>query len=342
MSFDNVVDTLTLEEIVPRVVDTVLRGNVFATKMLSKTKRFGAATMDFPIKYQVGTSIQSFLGFDALPTSFTDTRVLMKYNPRFSAANVALAGTDIASNNTAAKVLDLTEVEMISRAQDLADGIGNMLWGTGTGNSNKDFLGLGAIVDNGNAVPTIGGLSRSTYTTLQSTVTVATTLSLATMRTLYNAIADATVVPTRSYTDYPTWSLYEQLLQPQEKIYKEVNIVPNYKGYEGFSGLMYAGLEVVPDRKATAGYFYMLNENYLDFYGLDVALDAYEGAKKVEVASKLFTGNSYNEVSNLGFYWTGFIKSNTQFAWNSFIILGGNLCTDNPRRHGVLTGITGI
>lgn len=323
-------------------MDTVLRGNVFATKMLSKTKRFGAATMDFPIKYQVGTAIQSFLGFDALPTSFTDTRVLMKYNPRFSAANVALAGTDIAANNTAAKVLDLTEVEMISRAQDLADGIGTMLWGTGTGNNNKDFLGLGAIVDNGNTVSTIGGLSRSTYTTLQSTVTAASTLSLATMRTLYNAIADATVVPTRSYTDYPTWALYEQLLQPQEKIYKEVNIVPNYKGYEGFSGLMYAGLEVVPDRKATTGYFYMLNENYLDFYGLDVALDAYEGAKKVEVASKLFAGNSYNEVSNLGFYWTGFIKSNMQFAWNSFIILGGNLCTDNPRRHGVLTGITGV
>lgn len=342
MAFDNVVDTLTLEEIVPRVVDTVLRGNVFATKMLSKTKRFGAATMDFPIKYQVGTAIQSFLGFDALPTSFTDTRVLMKYNPRFSAANVALAGTDIAANNTAAKVLDLTEVEMISRAQDLADGIGSMLWGNGTGNSNKDFLGLGAIVDNGNSVATIGGLSRSTYTTLQSTVTVAATLSLATMRTLYNAIADATVVPTRAYTDYPTWALYEQLLQPQEKIYKEVNIVPNYKGYEGFSGLMYAGLEMVPDRKATAGYLYFLNENYLDFYGLDVALDAYEGAKKVEVASKLFVGNSYNEVSNLGFYWTGFIKSNTQFAWNSFIILGGNLCTDNPRRHGVLTGITGV
>lgn len=342
MAFDNVVDTLTLEEIVPRVVDTVLRGNVFATKMLSKTKRFGAATMDFPIKYQIGTAVQSFLGFDALPTSFTDTRVLMKYNPRFSAANVALAGTDIAANNTAAKVLDLTEVEMISRAQDLADSIGSMLWGTGTGNSNKDFLGLGAIVDNGNTVSTIGGLSRSTYTTLQSTVTVAATLSLSTMRTLYNAIADATVVPTRSYTDYPTWALYEQLLQPQEKIFKEVNIVPNYKGYEGFEGLMFAGLEIVPDRKATAGYMYFLNENYLNFYGLDVALDAFEGAKKVEVASKLFAGNSYNEVSNLGFYWTGFIKVNTQFAWNSFIILGGNLCTDNPRRHGVLTGITGI
>lgn len=342
MAFDNVVDTLTLEEIVPRVVDTVLRANTFATKMLSKTKRFGAATMDFPIKYQVGTAVQSFLGFDALPTSFTDTRVLMKYNPRFVAANVALAGTDILANNTAAKVLDLTRVEMQSRAQDLADGIGTMLWSDGTGNNNKDFLGLGAIVDNGNSVSTIGGLSRSTYTTLQSTVTAAATLSLSTMRTLVNAISDATVVPTRSYTDYASWALYEQLLQPQEKIFKEVNIVPNYKGYEGFAGLMYAGMEIVPDRKATSGVMMFLNENYLDFYGLDADLEAFEGSKKVDVAGKLFTGNSYNEVANLGFYWTGFIKVNTQFAFNSFIVLAGNLCTDNPRRHGKLTGIAGV
>lgn len=342
MAFNNTVDTLTLEEIVPRVVDTVLRGNTFTTKMLSKTKRFGAATMNFPIKYQIGTAIQSFLGMDALPTSFTDTRVLLKYNPKFVAANVALAGTDLLANNTAAKVLDLTEVEMKSRAQDLADGIGTQLWADGTGNAGKDLLGLAAIVDDGNSVATIGGLSRSTYTTLDSTVTTAATLSLATMRTLYNAIADATVAPSRAYTDYPTWSLFEQLLQPQEKIYKEVNIVPNYKGYEGFSGLMYAGMEVVPDRKATTGVMMFLNENYIDFYGLDADLAAFEGSKKVSVSSKLFTGNQYNEVDNLGFYWTGFIKTNTQFAFNSFIILAGNLCTDNPRRHGKLKSITGI
>jgi hypothetical protein len=310
--------------------------------MLSKTKRFGAATMDFPIKYQIGTAIQSFLGFDTLPTSFTDTRVLMKYNPKFVTANVALAGTDIITNNTAAKVLDLTEVEMASRAQDLADGIGSMMWSDGTGNNSKDILGLTAIVDNGNTVATIGTLSRSTYTTLQGTVTVAATLSLSTMRTLYNAIADATVAPTRGYTDYPTWALYEQLLQPQEKIFKEVNIVPNYKGYEGFAGLMYAGMEIVPDRKATTGNLVFLNENYLDFYGLDTDLEAFEGSRKVDVASKLFTGNQYNAVGNLGFYWTGFIKVQNQFAFNSFIILAGNLCTDNPRRHGKLTGITGI
>lgn len=342
MAFNNVVDTITLEEIIPRVVDTVLRSNTFATKVLSKTKRFGAATMDFPIKYQVGTAIQSFLGFDALPTSFTDTRVLLKYNPKFVAANVALAGTDLIANNTNAKVLDLTKVEMQSRAQDLADGLGTMLWADGTGNGGKDVLGLAAIVDDGTSVATIGGLSRSTYSTLNSTKTSATTLSLATMRTLYNNIADATIAPTRAYSDYPTWALFEQLLQPQEKIYKEVNIVPNYKGYEGFAGLMYAGMEIVPDRKATSGQMVFLNENFIDFYGLDADLEAFEGAKKVDVSGKLFAGNQYNEVGNLGFYWTGFIKVNTQFAFNSFIILAGNLCTDNPRRHGKLTNIAGV
>ena len=342
MAFDNVVDTLTLEDIVPVVVDTVLRTNRFLTKALSKTKRFKAATQDFPIKYQVGTAIQSFLGFDALPTAFTDTRVLMKFNPRFVAANVALAGTDIMANNVAAKVLDLTEVEMQSRAQDLADALGTMAYAAGTSNNNKDILGLAALVDNGTNVSTIGGLSRSTYATLQSTVTAGATLSLSGIRTLYNNIVDAGVVPTRVYTDFPTWALYEQLLQPQEKIFKEVNIVPNYKGYSGFDGLMFSGLEIVPDRKCTTGYFYMLNEDYLDFYGLDTELAGFDKSEKVNVTGKLFEGNGYSETKNLGFYWTGWIKSTTQMAFNSFIVLAGNLLTNNPRRHGVLTGVTGI
>lgn len=51
MAFDNVVDTITLEDIVPRVVDTVLRTNRFITTQLAKTKKFRAATQDFPKFY---------------------------------------------------------------------------------------------------------------------------------------------------------------------------------------------------------------------------------------------------------------------------------------------------
>lgn len=339
MAYNNQVDTLTLEYIAPRVVDTVLRANRFTTEMLTKTKEFRAATIDFPIKYQKGTATQAFNGFDVLPTSFTDTRILMKYNPRFNASNVALAVTDISANNTAAKVLDLTEVEMMSRAQDLADSIGTQLYADGTGTGNKEFIGLANIVDDTSA---IGGLSRSTYTTLASTVTASSgTLSLFKMRTLSNAISDASVMPTKAYTDYATWALYETLLQPQEKINKEVNLAPNFKGYTGFDALVFAGLPVIADRKCTTGVLFFLNTNFLDFYGLPV-LSGEMAGKPVKVGGKLFSGNQYDEAANLGFFWTGWIKSTNQLAYNSFIVLGGNLVTDNPRRHGKLTGITTV
>ena len=342
MAFTNRVDTLTLDFLVPNVVDTVLRANVFATAMLAKTKKFRSSTMDFPIKYQKGVAGQSFAGFDVLPTSASDTRVLMVYNPRFYAINVALPGTEIAANNTIQKVMDLATVEMRSRAQDMADDIGTLMYADGTGNSSKDFLGLAALVDDGNSVSTIGGLSRSTYTTLQSTVTASSgTLSLAKMRTLYNAIADATVVPTTSYTTYTVWQLYESLLQPQERIMKDVKIAENFKGYTGFKTLEFAGLPVIPDRKCTSGVLFFLNEEFVDFYALPTAIPQF-GGEPVPVASKLFTGNSYNEVGSLGFSWTGWIKATNQFAFNSFITVGGNLITDNPRRHGKLTGITTV
>jgi hypothetical protein len=266
----------------------------------------------------------------------------MVYNPRFYAINVALPGTEIAANNTIQKVMDLATVEMRSRAQDMADDIGTLMYADGTGNSSKDFLGLAALVDDGNSVSTIGGLSRSTYTTLQSTVTASSgTLSLAKMRTLYNAIADATVVPTTSYTTYTVWQLYESLLQPQERIMKDVKIAENFKGYTGFKTLEFAGLPVIPDRKCTSGVLFFLNEEFVDFYALPTAIPQF-GGEPVPVASKLFTGNSYNEVGSLGFSWTGWIKATNQFAFNSFITVGGNLITDNPRRHGKLTGITTV
>ena len=339
MAFTNRVDTLTLDYLVPQVVDTVLRANVFATSMLAKTKKFRSSTMDFPIKYQKGVAGTSFSGFDVLPTSASDVRVLMVFNPKFYAINVALPGTEIAANNTVQKVMDLATVEMRSRAQDMADDIGTILYADGTGNGSKDFNGLGVVVDD---TLSIGGLSRSTYATLASTVTASSgTLTLLKMRTLYNAISDATVIPTTAYTTYAVNAFYEQLLQPQERIMKDVQLASNFKGYTGFKSLEFAGLPVIADRKCTTGVLFFLNEDYLDFYALPTAIPQF-GGEPVPVASKLFVGNSYNEVGSLGFSWTGWIKSTNQFAFNSFITLGGQLITDNPRRHGKLTGITGV
>lgn len=344
MAFSTEVDVLTMEDIMPDVVDTVLRSNEFTTRIMTKdTKKFRAATQDFPFKYAKGTATQSFIGFQTLPTSLTATRQLLKYNPAFNEANVALATTDVAANNTLRKVLDLTEVEMISRAQDLADSIGTQFYGSQT--SPTDFLGLGNIVS---ATGSIGGQSRATYSTLQSTVTASSgTLSLFKMRTLFNNIADGEVQPDEAFTDYSTWALYEALLQPQERIAKEVgvNVAPNFKGYTGYRSIMWAGMPITPDRKCTAGSLFMLNMDFLNFFTLDMlgGLDkgGYSG-EKVKVGSKLFLGSQYSADENFGFFWTGFIHATNALAWNSFIVVAGNLISANPRRQGVLTGITGI
>jgi hypothetical protein len=159
---------------------------------------------------------------------------------------------------------------------------------------------------------------------------------------MYNAIADATVVPTEIYTTYEIWALFETLLQPQEHIMKQVSIAPNFKGYSGFDSLMFAGLPVIADRKCTTGYMYFLNTDFIDFHGLKALVADGMTGKPIKVGGKLFVGNQYEEASNLGFFWTGWIKATTQLAYNSFIVVGGNLVTDNPRRHGKLTGITGV
>lgn len=342
MAFSTEVDVLTMEDIMPNVVDTVLRANALTTRlMLKDTKKFRAATQDFPVKYQKGTATTSFIGFQTLPTSLTATRTLMKFTPAFNESNVALATTDVAANNTLRKVLDLTEIEMISRAQDLADSIGTQFYGSQA--LSTDFLGLGNIVS---ATGTIGGLSRTTYSTLQSTVTASGgTLSLYKMRTLWNAIADGEVAPTEGFTDYTTWALYETLLQPTERIVKDINPAPNFKGYTGYQSLLFAGLPITPDRKATSGYLYFLNTDFLNFYTLDMlgGLDkgGYSG-EKVKVGSKLFLGSQYTPDENFGFFWTGFIHATNALAWNSFIVVGGNLVSANPRRQGVLTGITSV
>lgn len=346
--FDNRVDTLTLDYLAPYVVDTVLRENVFALRVLSKSKEFKSSTMDFPIIYSTGVQGTSFLGFDELPTSASDTRVLMVYQPRFYAVNCALPGSDIMANNTVQKVLDLATIEMKQRAQVMANAVGMLMYGAGTGNNNKDFLGLTALDDDGTNVGTIGNLSRTAYPTLQGTNTAATanTLTLASIRTLFNAISDAGVEPTENIMDRSVWALYERLLQPQERIVKEENSSANFKGFTGYSRLEWAGMPVIADRQSSSagysGYWWMLNTNFLDWYALPEATKQF-GGQPIKVASRYIEGNSYGpEVDSLGFSWTGWIKSYNQFAFNSYVVLGGNLITEDPRRHGKLTGLTTV
>lgn len=297
--------------------------------------------MNFPIKYTKGVPSVAFNGFDLLPITQQPVSVNETFYPTFVATNVALSGTDLSINKTQMQTLNLMQTMMESRSQDAADDIGNFLQGDGTSFGGKAPSGLANIVDNGTVAATYGGLSRATYTGLNSTVTAsAGTISLLKVRQLWNAISDGQVRPDTILTDYTTWSYFEQLLTPFQRNAGDFNRTQAQSAQaSGYSQMYWDGMEVFRDKKVVTGNFYELNTEFLKWYGLQW----WEG-EKVSPRAKNIEGNVYSEkqYAPSAFTWTGWIRAYNQGAVNGFMIFGGQLiCTANFRQ-GVLTGVTGV
>lgn len=349
MSFGTRVTTTTQSKLLPKVVDTVLNSNVLATRVLTKAAKWNGERMKFPVKHAKNTTGTSFSGFDSFSTSATNNRVNMEFTPKFYQMTVALPLDELSVNATEEKVIDLAKLEMQSTSHDMADDIGDLFYGDGTGNGSKDFLGLEAIVDDGTNAGTYGTLSRTTYSSqLKSTVTASGgTLSLAKMAALYSAVTSGSQKTTLGLCSETIFNLYEQLLQPQERIAKDVSMVKSggnmgkagtgMVGGTGFTGLYYKGFPILADEKATSGVLYFLNEDYLDWYALPVAM-----TQKVSYRSQDIEGNDYSEVTGLGFSWSGWIKPTNAASVVGHVYLGGELLSSNPRRHGKLTGVTSV
>lgn len=342
------VTTTTQSKLVPKLVDTVLNSNVFATRMLSKAQAFNGERMKFPVKYAKNATGTSFAGFDTFSTAATNNRINLEFVPKFYQISVALPLDELSANATEEKVLDLAKIEMASSAQDAADDIGTMFYGDGTGNGSKDFLGLEAIVDDGTNATTFGTLSRTTFPTLKSTVTASSgTLSLAKMSTLYNAATSGSQKPTLGLCSEAIFALYESLLQPQERIAKDVSMMKSsgnmgkvgggFEGGTGFTGLWFKGFPILADEKATSGVLYFINEDFIQWNALPMAMT--EAAK---FRSQDIDGNDYSDVEGLGFSWSGWIKPTNSASVVGHVYLGGELISMSPKRHAKLTGITTV
>ena len=221
----NRVTSITQDKYLPFLVDQVLGSNVFATRMLGAAKKWSGNQVRFPVKISKNSTGTSFSGFDTFSTSATNNRITLDYDPKFYQITVALPLDELSANQTDAKVLDLAGIEIQTAAHDMADDIGTLFYSDGTGNSSKDFNGLTNII---NTTGSIGGQSRATYSVLQSTVTASGgTLTLALMQTLYSDIARGSQKPTLGLAPEAVTNFYEQLLNPQERISKDVPMMKN-------------------------------------------------------------------------------------------------------------------
>lgn len=336
------ITTTTNQYLAPAWVDQVLRDNAFFGMILEETKKWNGSQMLFPMKYQKGNASVAFNGYDLLPITQQPVSVNMTFYPTFVATNVALAGSELSVNKTQMQTLDLMRIQMESRSQDMADDIGNFFQGDGSSYGGKAPMGLLGIVDNGTDLASYGGLSRATYTGMNATVTASGgTISLLKVRQLWNAISDGPVRPDVIITDYTTWSYFEQLLTPfQRNTMTQTDLKDDKSSASGYADLYWDGMKIYRDKKITSGNFYMLNKNFLHWYGLNW----WEG-EKVSPKAKNIEGNVYDDseyAPGNAFTWTGWIRAYNQGAINGFMIMGGQLICTDPFRNGVLTGITGV
>jgi len=358
MTFSDQVMAMTQEVLIPKVIDGVLNSNILPLRLIGNAKEGKGYDIRKSIKYQNSGAAASFAGLDTFAAAQLSTKVKMIYDMRAARQPVAISGMDAVANKSAESQTDLIKEAVEETQQELIDAIGTMLYGTGTGNSNKDFLGIGAIVDDGTDVTTLGGLTRSSYAFTYGTRTASGgTLTLAKLATLFSAISSGSgnTSPTLMVSNETVWDLYEQLLTPMVR--EQYSMMGYYdvgrtggakrageglKGTQGFVAVSYKGIPLVRDEKATAQNLFMLNENWLQWYGWDAR--GFADYSKVAFTSAQIEGE-YAEapMSNFtGFNWSGLKTPTNQFGVIADIILMGNLTSWQPRRQGRLTGVVGV
>lgn len=357
MEFSERVLSLTQDYLLPKVVDNVLGGNILSYRLMGNAKQGKGESIKRAIKYQSSGTAGSFAGLDTFSAAPLTTKLRLSYDMRGVRIPVAVSGMEAVANAVSeTQVTDLVKESLEECQMELIDEIGDQLYGLGTGNGNKDLIGIGAIVDDATDVATIGGQSRSTYPVLKATRTSSGgTLTLAKLATLYSAISSGAQGPTLIVSDETVWDLYEQLLTPTVREqysmmgYYEVGSTggakraqEGLKGTQGFVAVTYKGVPWTRDEKATAQNVFMLNENWIDYYGWDASKAT--DYKKISLGSSTIESN-YSEVPMsqfTGFNWSGFKTPTNQFGSIADVIVLGNLTSWQPRRSGRLTGVTGV
>ena len=330
--FSQRVQTTVNTKYLPFCVDTTLNSNVMFQRIVKAAKKWSGRNLRIPVKYKKNTTGQEFSGFDTFSVSATDNRINLEFEPRWYQITVALPGDELSVAKTDEAVLDLMKLQIQSDTEDMADDLGTIFY-----NGGSNILGLAQLVDDGNTTPTIGGQSRSTYTTLASTVTASGgTVSLAKLDTLWNAVTSGTQKPTIIVTTEAIFSLIGQLFNPMQRINTTASTVKGgLKAEGGFTGIEYRGVPIIADEKCPSGTLFMLNENFIDFYALP-----YYSAKAVQYKSQM-KGNDYDAPVGLGFSWTDWIIPSNSASVVGHIYFGGQFVCSNPKRQGKLTGITG-
>ena len=356
----NRVDPITYQKIGASVVDNILTGQTYGMRLLRMGDAFNGKTMDYPIKVVNGAQGEFFVGLENLGSSATDTLVTLSYAHTAFDQPIVSVMLEAFANSGPQQAIDLDTYKYEEAIAEAMAKLGPAFYGTGSSNQP---LGLGAIVDDGTDVGTIGGQSRTTYTTLKATRTAASSgvISLTVLATLEDTITAGGIQseePNINVTTKTVWSLFEQLLQPAFRNNADnaglaVPLAGNdimkrseLKGTAGFTALSYRGKPVIKDDACTSGNWFMLNERYFGWKGRTTVPTKYDGQiQKVSFGEPQTidgTAAAITPPSSAGWFMQDYRILPNQAGMIARLYLIGQTCGTQFRRQGRLTGVTTV
>ena len=259
-----------------------------------------------PLIYGTNSTVSSYEGYDTIALTAQTGITAAEYEWKQYAASIAISGIEEAKNNGDAAILNLLEAKVMQAEESLREGFNTMFFGDGTGNTNKNWNGLGNLVE---ASGTVGGINRGTagneYWRSYEENTAAI-LSLAQMNTAYNSVSVGNDHPDMVLTSQALYEKYESLLQPQLR-YTDTKTAD-----AGFQNLLFKAAPVTFDVACTAGTMYFLNSKYLTLVG--------------------HSGKWFSQ--------TEFVRPENLDARYALIMCYGNLTVRNAKKQGKLTAKT--
>jgi hypothetical protein len=259
-----------------------------------------------PLIYGANDTVSSYSGYDTLSLTAQEGISAAEFEWKQYAASIAISGIEEAKNNGEQAIINLLEAKITQAEESMKEGFNQMFFGDGTGNSGKNWNGLGNLVE---ASGTVGGINRATagnefWRSYEENTAGA--LTLAQMSTAYNSVSVGNDHPDMVLTTQTLFEKYESLLQPQLR-YTDTKTAD-----AGFQNLLFKAAPVAYDVHCTAGVVYFLNSKYLTLVG--------------------HTGKWFAQ--------TDFVRPENMDARYAMIMCYGNLTVRNAKKQGKLTAKT--
>lgn len=283
----------------------------------------GGKELSFPVIVDEGNA-GSYYGDDLLPVGRPSGLDKLVFQWKQFASTVVIDGIEEVMNSGPEAAADVLEGRMKQAEQTTANKFEAMLNGDGTGNNGKDWNGFQNIISDTPTVGTIGGLSRATYTQLQNqafpTAVTAFNTGQAGRNAMTRLYVDCTKgmrSPNWGETTKAIWVLYQLSLTANERFAMDGD---KKLASAGFQNIVFMG-----DCPIT----YSDNCPTAHMYLMRIA--------KPKTTGGIFLMFNRDRHFSLG----KFIEPADQDKRVAKILSAGQLCTDAPYLHGVITNITG-